>query len=35
MNKALEERSGGKVSLNDFKAIRKMIEDTSKNNEDT
>lgn len=35
MNKALEERSAGKVSLNDFKAIRKMIEDTSNNNEES
>lgn len=34
-NKALEERTSGKVSLNDFKAIRKMIEDTSKNNEES
>ena len=30
---AMNERSGGKVDINDFRQIRKMIEDSSNNEE--
>lgn len=32
--KAIEERTGGKVSLSDFKAVRKMMEENSKKDND-
>lgn len=33
-DKAIEERTGGKVSLSDFKAVRKMMEENSKKDND-
>jgi len=29
--KAVNEKAGGKVSINDFKAVRRMMEENSKN----